>query len=469
MMSNIAQATLQDGRVIDYFTDSVGEGAEKICHFTTDGKHALLFFNSQVNTSDPGRLERLQFIIDRYNPTVGQEDGDYWGQHFCWPTAIVTKPTLGILTPKYPERFFFPKGEQPFSGKEKQGRWFTGRKARTLLPVAERGDWLGYLRLGIVMARAVRRMHSAGLAHSDLSNKNVLVDPQSGSAIIIDIDTLVVPGRFAPKVLGTKGYVAPEVVAGKALPSMKTDLHALSVLLYEYLLLRHPLSGPKIHSTESAEADEVLAYGERALFIEHPTDRSNAPRSPLKPPVEALGQYLAPLFHRAFVDGLHAPDVRPNAADWETALYRTTDLLLPCPSSSCEAKWFVLAGAGQPSCPSCGATYQHRVPVLNLYAERRAGTFVTTDRRLALFNGWGAHLWHVYTDRRAGAPGVDRTRQAYAVLHNGAWHFVNERLDHLTIDGDDIPRGGSVILQDGMKIRLSSEENGFLAVVQMFG
>ena len=39
-------------------------------------------------------------------------------------------------------------------------------------------------------------MHAAGLAHSDLSYKNVLVDPITAKASIIDIDGLVVPGNL---------------------------------------------------------------------------------------------------------------------------------------------------------------------------------------------------------------------------------------------------------------------------------
>ena len=45
--------------------------------------------------------------------------------------------------------------------------------------------------------------------------------------------------------------IAPEVVAGKKQPSIETDLHALAVLIYETLLLRHPLAGPKVRSTRS--------------------------------------------------------------------------------------------------------------------------------------------------------------------------------------------------------------------------
>ena len=84
------------------------------------------------------------------------------------------------------------------------------------------------------------RLHNAGLAHSDLSPNNVLVDPTQGTSIVIDVDSLVVEGLFPPDVVGTKGYIAPEVLATvhlplqdsrAELPNMRTDLHALAVLM----------------------------------------------------------------------------------------------------------------------------------------------------------------------------------------------------------------------------------------------
>lgn len=77
------------------------------------------------------------------------------------------------------------------------------------------------------LARAVRRLHAAGLAHSDLSYKNVLVDPISGNSCIIDADELVVPGKYDAGVLGTPDFIAPEVMETKGLkigdPNKKTS------------------------------------------------------------------------------------------------------------------------------------------------------------------------------------------------------------------------------------------------------
>ena len=126
-------------------------------------------------------------------------------------------------------------------------------------------------------------MHQMGLSHSDLSYNNVLVDPTTGAACMIDLDGLVVPGLFPAEVIGTADFIAPEVLATKhldktdpnrKLPNRLTDLHALACLVYMYLLHRHPLKGGKVHDLDT-EKDDLLSMGKEALFIEHPTDKSN--------------------------------------------------------------------------------------------------------------------------------------------------------------------------------------------------
>jgi serine/threonine protein kinase len=127
-----------------------------------------------------------------------------------------------------------------FKGKEKEGKWFASAKLRNKFVETEfKGTWLSHFHMCIQIARAVKRLHAAGLAHSDLSYKNVLVDPKSGKANIIDCDGLVVPGLFPPDVVGTPDFIAPEVLEtrslkigdpNKKLPSIQTDRHALAVL-----------------------------------------------------------------------------------------------------------------------------------------------------------------------------------------------------------------------------------------------
>src|SRR5690606_1045730 len=167
---------------------------------------------------------------------------------------------VGIVVPTYNKNFFFKKGyagNDLLKGKEKEGKWFASAKfrsgqSRTKLDPSELGNWLSYFQVCVNIARGVKRLHAAGLAHSDLSYKNVLIDPVSKTAAIIDIDGLVVPNLFPPDVIGTADFIAPEVLATKnlsktdpnrKLPNRLTDLHALAVLIYMYLLYRHPLRG----------------------------------------------------------------------------------------------------------------------------------------------------------------------------------------------------------------------------------
>lgn len=200
----------------------------------------------------------------------------------------------GIIMPFYDKRFFFSSG--PFKGKEKEGKWFASAKLRNkFLPADQKGNWLTNLHMCIKIARAVRRLHAAGLAHSDLSYKNILVDPITGSACIIDDDSLVVPGKFPPEVIGTPDFIAPEVIETKhlalddkqrKLPSIYTDRHALAVLIYMYLLNRHPLRGGKVNDVNDSGHDEELSMGAKALFIENPTDKSNKVKSQQLSPAE---------------------------------------------------------------------------------------------------------------------------------------------------------------------------------------
>jgi hypothetical protein len=455
----VERATLANGRVIEFLPEVIGEGAMKRVHFTADRRSVVCFFKE---APDPGRRQRLEAVIGPLNPTLDPKLGEYWRRLFCWPTAIVEAPRLGLLAPAYPRNFYFASG--PWRGKEKQGRWFSSAKLRAALPPAERGSLARMLQVSIRLARAVRRLHQAGLAHADLSPRNVLVDPTSGEAIVIDIDALVIPGVFRPDVIGTRGYIAPEVVATSHLPresplrfhpSARTDEHALAVLVYEALLFRHPLRGPKVHdAAASAEADEALALGERALFVEHPTDPSNRPVD-LGLPGAALGPYLEPLFERAFVRGLHAPAERPAAIEWERALVKTWDLLLPCPSGeACAHGWMIARDLAAPRCPSCGARPEAAVPVLELASARGPAS------RVVVYDGLTLFAWHA-RDGLFPGENADRTPLAYFARRRGRWLLVNQRLEALAgPSGDPVPPGAAIELEHGMRVRLAAPPDG---------
>ena len=363
-------------------------------------------------------------------------------------------PPLGVVTPVYRNAFYFT--DRFGSRQEKEVKWFTGGKASRFVPPDEQGTLLGRLRVATRIARAIRRMHFAGLAHSDLSNKNVLIDPKGGDACVIDIDSLVVPGIAPPSVLGTPGYIAPEVLAGKAVPSIATDRHALAVLLYQLLLQRHPLQGTRVNSARSPEEDETLSMGARALFVEHPTDRSNPPAKPIQVPYQRLGPHLTPLFEKAFVHGLHTPDRRPDAAEWESALYRTLHMMAPTSSG----RHWVVAGPGLPTtCPWSNERIGSPLPFARVLRDT-GSALVDEGMTFSLFHHQVLHAWHLHPSVTPNET-ADRTPRGYIAQDGGKWWLVNTSRDPVhVIDGESIGHNEKVELVPGLALRGSDETPG---------
>lgn len=481
------EATMKDSRKIEYLPEMIGDGAMKEVYFTKDRQSVVCFYKDPNAGSDPVRMQRLDAILGKYNPTVprgqggaaaNEVDAEYFRKLFCWPTGIVTRPRFGLVTPTYPANFFFGSGPDFIKGKEKNGMRFIGNKNRGLLEKfvpAELGSWINYFALCIQMARAVARLHNAGLAHSDLSPNNVLVDPSKGNSIVIDIDSLVVDGIFPPDVAGTKGYIAPEVLTTLHLPlkdpkrkypNAKTDQHALAVLIYQYLLRRHPLDGRKIPPAKTAEEQELLSYGAQALFCEHPADTSNRPEGASYVPCSTLGPLLKDLFERAFVRGLQSPNDRPAALEWVRGLVKTWDLLTPCSNNACWHKMFVLHSKTTIKCPFCNSKPKSSIPVLTLRAERKLGNWLP-DGQLVAYDKLSLFKWHVY-DKIFPGPETDRTPLAYIVFHQGKWLLVNQKLPSLTSpSGSRVPLNQAVELQHGSHIRLDQDPLGKMIDVEI--
>jgi serine/threonine protein kinase len=498
-MAKVIKCKTFDGQDVAFVDDIIGSGAMKDVYFAPDKSYVVCLYKSK---QDYQAKERLQMITGKYREGIfTQAGGDYWKNLFCWPTAMLEHDgKLGIVAPTYPKHFFFEHGSKNndmlgIKGKEKEGKWFAAANLRNrFVDPRELGDWMSHLKVCVLLSRAVRRMHMAGLAHSDLSYKNVLVDPSQGHACVIDVDGLVVPSKFPPDVVGTPDFIAPEVVKtshlakddpNRKLPRRETDLHALAVLIYMYLLYRHPLRGGKVHDINDEQLDESLTMGERALFVEHPSDMSNRIKvSGAKPtelpwadtakiPYTITGPYLAPLFIQSFVAGLHDPGIRPSANDWETALVKTVDLIQPCQNQKCEQKWFVFDNSTKPKCPFCGTDHHGKLPVLNLYSSRKEGQFRSDNHRLMVWTGQSLYRWHSNNLVSPNEKLTDdqRRRVGYFVLHNNSWWLVNERLaDMLEINGETktpVPPGAKVELADGKQILLEKGDGGRLIVVQM--
>lgn len=489
-MAEVFRVRATDGTQIELLDELIGAGVMKDVYATPDRRRVVGIFREPV--TGPAR-ERLEAIVGVYRERIfGTPEGPYWEKLFRWPTHLIeVNGQTGIVLPTYEPNFFFSVGSRSgdmldLAGREKEGKWFASAKHRNkYLAPEELGDWRGYFGISVKLARAVRRLHMAGLAHSDLSYKNVLVDPRTGSSCVIDIDGLVVPGKYPPDVVGTPDFIAPEVMAtahrrpgdpGRKLPNVYTDRHALAVLVYMYLLYRHPLKGARIYDPQDDARDERLRLGERALFVENPSDPSNRPgpnelqeaylpwADVSRIPHTVTGPLLSKLFERAFVDGLHTPEKRPSADEWEMALVRTVDLLIPCPNPSCEQKWYVGSVERALVCPFCGTRAEGPHPALELFSSRGGGQHRPEGLHLMVHHHQHLFPWHT---NRLIVPG-ERIRPhearpvGYFAFHRGSWVLVNQALPALkdADSGEAVSPGHMVELKEGRRLLLADADGG---------
>lgn len=349
------EVTFSDGSREQFEDSAMARGAQGEIYRSRDRRSVVKLLNQDSAT--PERARQIDAIINQYNATGNDP---YWDELFAWPKKRAVGPQMGVSSRYITgltrlDYFFFP---YHFNH----------------LPPDQRGWWVGRIAVAIKLARAVDRLSTKGLCHSDLSEKNIFVDAFAGRMTLLDCDSIVVPGVLPADVYGTPEYMAPELAMHKVNePSVVTDRHALAVILYRWLLYRHPLLGIKRHS-DNADRDEELALGGEALFIEHPTDTSNRPHR-MQVTADTLTRRVRDLFHRAFVDGLHTPTLRPTANLWEDALIELMDRTLPCPNPHCQQQFFVAPEMGPLRCALCQTTvdFPGKLPFLKLRAPTGVG------------------------------------------------------------------------------------------------
>lgn len=119
-----------------------------------------------------------------------------------------------------------------------------GRSLRELMPEDSGADLAVVLGMAARVAHALHALHEVGVVHRDLKPENVLVR-DDGSPVLVDFGIAHLGGRKDGAlgdhaVVGTLEYMAPEQALGRAV-DRRADLHALGVLLYEWLTGVRPL------------------------------------------------------------------------------------------------------------------------------------------------------------------------------------------------------------------------------------
>jgi eukaryotic-like serine/threonine-protein kinase len=303
------------------------------------------WYKPHYRRADPDLRQRLPELIQRGAPS----------HYFCWPEEIVERgDEFGYVMPRAASQY------QPLSF------MLSGESAHSFRSA---------ITAGLLLVHNLRLLHTEGLCYRDISDGNVLYEAASGDIRIIDNDNVSVdttPGVMC----GTGPYMPPEVVLGETGSSSLSDRHALAVLLFRLLALRHPLLGkfqdePMFVGMQEHERERIL-FGKLALFTFDPNDTRNAP-DPEQDGAgivlwNALPGFIRYRFTRALTEGLRNPSGRVLGTEWKQDLARLADLLFHCPS--CEAELFYdeerLRTEGKlAACWYCGAL-PSKPPVLRI-------------------------------------------------------------------------------------------------------
>lgn len=229
------------------------------------------------------------------------------------------------------------------------------------------------LRAAFFLAEAFHALHSKGLCYKDISLGNLFLDPASGQILICDNDNVDVNGSELGGVRGTSGFMAPEVLLGRARPCTSSDLFSLAVLIFRLLTRHDPFRGRlelQIRCLDDLARRRL--YGEDPVFIFDGQDSRNRP-DPIEHPAPLLTwpiypPHLQELFQQSLGVGARDPARRAYTGQWLKVLARCLDQRGLCPHCGQE----VFPEPARPGC--CWACGGSLAPALRLLMP--AGTVV---------------------------------------------------------------------------------------------
>lgn len=206
-------------------------------------------------------------------------------------------------------------------------------------------DYRFLLRVAANAARAVAAVHQAGHVIGDLNHSGFLIRP-NGLVAIIDADSFQVEaeGTIHRCTVGVPEYTPPELQDVRLADVDRTaehDAFGLAVIIFQLLFFgRHPFSG--VVPEGRITVPEAISQGAFAYSVVRP--------GALKPPPGTMAltdqpRAIAALFERAFGP---APEDRPTALDWVSALTTAEASLRPCLSAVRHDYWLKAE-----TCPIC--------------------------------------------------------------------------------------------------------------------
>ena len=313
-----------------------GQGEVYEVIFSGEALAAKWYF-PKIASRDKGLAERLRDSIRSSSPSDA----------FLWPISLLEPSAKSCVDLNIPEGSF---GYLMRLRPDGYVAAINHSSARISISIRN------VIRACFYLAEAFGYLHGKGLCYKDISLGNIFIHPKNGGILICDNDNVEENGKNRGLALGTAGFMAPEVLLGKAKPSAESDLFSMAVLMFHLLTRSDPLKGEmELQIRCFDEPARRKIYGEDPVFIFDPDDDRNRP----DPEVHQAAvitwpiypRRLQQLFEKTFGAGMKNPSARVRTGQWCEALAACLDHRLICPHCGQEA----FATPGQPShCWDCG-------------------------------------------------------------------------------------------------------------------
>jgi hypothetical protein len=204
---------------------------------------------------------------------------------------------------------------------------------------------------GLGLADAFMRLHIEGFCQTRFSSSDIFLDPETGEVLLCENDDVATIGEEWKGGLGTPRFLAPELLGRREGPSAATDLHALAVILFQLLMIHHPLEGRHETEIECLDLEAMrLLYGAHPMFIFDPKHLGNRPVPGVQDNALIFWNfypaYVRDIFQRAFTAGLHDPNARVTENEWRSIFTRMRDQIYYC--DHCGAESFLTDQANSP-------------------------------------------------------------------------------------------------------------------------
>ncbi|MGH1394859.1 MAG: tetratricopeptide repeat protein [Trichormus sp.] len=240
-----------------------------------------------------------------------------WPQELLWGTEE-NKTIVGFVMPRI-------RGMRPIID------FYNPKTRRQHCPLF---SYQYLLRTARNLAAAFASLHNSGYCVGDVNESNILVS-DTALVTLVDTDSFQVPDPEHDVVyrcpVGKPEFTPPELqnkIFAHHDRNLNHDLFGLGVLIFQLLMEgTHPFSGifqgiPEPPPYEARIAAGHFTYSKKRQVPYLPT--------PIAPPWEILHPRLQELFVQCFEDGHYAPQHRPHAQAWLSALAEAEDSLTTC-------------------------------------------------------------------------------------------------------------------------------------------